>query len=127
MEMLERASNGLRSSRARCVSAQKAYGLHTQLVFALGRSRANQDAPYGGVSPCACASWQGYMWTNFGDEMSRLPAAAPAEMVLRYAFDRGNPARAAAGENVTNADLVLFLVRFGPMRSCLVKAARFVV
>lgn len=47
-------------------------------------------------------------------------------MVLRYAFDRGSPARAAAGEHVTPDKLALFLRRFGPMRSCLLKAARCV-
>ncbi|CAM9265097.1 unnamed protein product [Ectocarpus sp. 8 AP-2014] len=58
--------------------------------------------------------------------MSQLPRAtrAEAEMVLRYAFDRGSPARAAAGERVTPKHLAQFLTRFGPMRSCLIKAAR---
>lgn len=68
------------------------------------------------------------MRRHYADEMSQLPSAtrAEAEMILRYAFDRGSPARAAAGELVTPRHLAMFLGRFGPMRSCLLKAARCV-
>ena len=58
------------------------------------------------------------------ESVSQLPETTPAEMVLRYAFDRGNPARAATSEVVTPRHLDLFLRRFGPMSLCLVKAAR---
>lgn len=57
--------------------------------------------------------------------VSQLSQCTPAEMVLRYAFDRGSPARAAASEVVTPRHLELFLRRFGPMSLCLVKAARW--
>lgn len=69
---------------------------------------------------------QTYLRRNYADEMSLLPLATRAdpEMVLRYAFDRGGPARASDGELVTKTHLKLFLGRFGPMRSCLLKAAR---
>ncbi len=70
---------------------------------------------------------QTYLRRNYADEMSLLPTATRAdpEMVLRYAFDRGGPARASEGELVTMTHLKLFLGRFGPMRSCLLKAARY--
>lgn len=56
--------------------------------------------------------------------MTRVPSATPVEMVLRYAFDRGDPARAAASERVRPRQLALFLRRFGPMKYSVVKAAR---
>ncbi|CAM9335695.1 unnamed protein product [Pylaiella littoralis] len=67
-----------------------------------------------------------YLRRHYAGEMARLPDAtrAEAEMVLRYAFDRGSPARAAEGKPVTPRHLALFLNRFGPMRCCLLKAAR---
>ncbi|CAM9390553.1 unnamed protein product, partial [Scytosiphon promiscuus] len=72
------------------------------------------------------ATFETYLRRHYAAEMSQLPAAteAEAEMVLRYAFDRGSPARAAAGERVVPRHLALFLSRFGPMRWCLMKAAR---
>ncbi|CAN0372626.1 unnamed protein product [Hapterophycus canaliculatus] len=72
------------------------------------------------------ATFETYLRRHYPAEMSQLPAAtqAEAEMVLRYAFDRGSPARATAGERVAQEHLALFLKRFGPMRWCLIKAAR---
>lgn len=64
------------------------------------------------------------MRKHHADEVDQVPEATPVEMVLRYAFDRGNAERAADGERVKPRHLCLFLERFGPMRNCLVKASR---
>ena len=76
------------------------------------------------VPPACFLASQTYMRRHHTEGVSQLRRSTPAEMVLRYAFDRGNPARAAASEAVTARQLELFLRRFGPMRLCLVKAAR---
>lgn len=67
------------------------------------------------------------MEKHYPGEAERGPSAPSTEMVLRYAFDRGSPARAEsieASEAVEPKDLDLFLQRFGPIRFCLVKASR---
>ncbi|CAM9560336.1 unnamed protein product [Ascophyllum nodosum] len=70
------------------------------------------------------ASFETYMRTHYPDGVEEVPSATPVDMVLRYAFDRGSAVRAEAGERVKPMHLRLFLQRFGPIRSCLVKAAR---
>eukprot|EP00752_Nemacystus_decipiens_P010261 g9145.t1 len=72
------------------------------------------------------ATFEMYQREIFPEDMSLMAAVtrADADMVLRIAFDRGSPVTSMAVEDVQPAHLALFLGRFGPMKSCLVKAAR---
>lgn len=64
------------------------------------------------------------MRQHYAQEVASAPEEPPLEMVLRYAFGRGASTRAAAGVDIKERDLTIFLRRFGPMRTCLSKASR---
>ncbi|CAM9214274.1 unnamed protein product, partial [Discosporangium mesarthrocarpum] len=67
---------------------------------------------------------QTYLRANYPQQVAEIPTTLPPERVLRYAFGRGAaPGRADSRQPVTRKELELFLLRFGPLKVCLVKAA----